>query len=305
MATQRPLQRFTRWISITAALAMALTPNLANAKAPTAKTLLWEISGNGLAQPSYLFGTIHSACTKSLTLTRQQQQAIAKVQQLYLEIDMDDYSVILASAATMRMPRNQNLWEVMTPQNYRKVKNYFEQEKGIPFSAVANIRPFYLTGFIDSRKKSCNTDSRENFLIRAARRHKLELKGLETPQSVNEVLNSIPMKDEAAILVKTIDNRHLYKNSSDQLQKLYDRQDVDALYKFIANDPTNTSSDRLLWQALLDQRNRQWIPEIRRAMAEKPTFFGVGAGHLGGEVGVISLLQKAGYTVKPIFDSKQ
>jgi uncharacterized protein YbaP (TraB family) len=37
-------------------------------------------------------------------------------------------------------------------------------------------------------------------------------------------------------------------------------------------------------------------------MAKKEsTFFAVGAGHLGGDQGVISLLRKKGYTVKPIY----
>jgi uncharacterized protein len=299
------LKLITLWTSLAATFLMGLTPNLAAAKAPTAKTLLWQISGNGLTQPSYLFGTIHTACTNRLTLTKQQQKAIAQVQQLYLEIDMDDPSVLLASAATMRMPGNQNLRDIMTNSDYRKVKNFFEQERRVPFWTMANIRPFYLASFVDSRKQSCNTDSRENFLLRAARKHKLELKGLETPQEVNDVLNSVSLRDEAAILVNTINNRHLYDNSAERMQTIYDRQDVNGLHQFIVNDPKATEADRRLWTALLDKRNRQWIPEIRRAMAEKPTFFGVGAGHLGGDAGVISLLEAAGYTMTPVFDIKK
>jgi len=48
--------------------------SLGSAKAQTDKselktsvnnnTLLWEISGNGLAKPSYLFGTFHLLCRK-------------------------------------------------------------------------------------------------------------------------------------------------------------------------------------------------------------------------------------------------
>lgn len=35
-------------------------------------------------------------------------------------------------------------------------------------------------------------------------------------------------------------------------------------------------------------------------MQKESTFFAVGAAHLGGEIGIIHLLRKAGYTVKPI-----
>jgi uncharacterized protein YbaP (TraB family) len=39
---------------------------------------------------------------------------------------------------------------------------------------------------------------------------------------------------------------------------------------------------------------------IAAAAAKEPTFFAVGAGHLGGNTGVIALLRKQGYTVKPV-----
>ncbi|MEL6561277.1 MAG: TraB/GumN family protein [Bacteroidota bacterium] len=42
------------------------------------------------------------------------------------------------------------------------------------------------------------------------------------------------------------------------------------------------------------------MPKIGEISAEKSTFYGVGAGHLPGENGVISLLKKAGYQVTPV-----
>ena len=35
-------------------------------------------------------------------------------------------------------------------------------------------------------------------------------------------------------------------------------------------------------------------------MKEQPTFFAVGAGHLGGEYGVVSLLRQEGYDLVPL-----
>jgi uncharacterized protein len=290
-----------------ASLLVGLTPNFAAAKAPTEKTLLWEISGNGLAQPSYLFGTIHSGCAKNLVLSRQQQQAIAKSQQLYLEIDLNNTSTYISAGALMLMPGGQSLRDVLTGAEYHKVKNFFEGKRGIPMWTLANIRPFYLSAMVGTSKPSknrCTTDSRENFLMRAAKKHKLEVHGLETPEEVNDVQNSVPMRDEVALLLQAIDNYQVPSKEAERLNQLYAQQDIAALHRLIAEDPTSTPSDRVMWQALLDRRNRQWIPNMRQAMAAKPTFFGVGAGHLGGEVGLISLLQAEGYTVRPMFDKR-
>ncbi len=293
--------------ALLASLLMGLTPNFAAAKAPTEKTLLWEISGNGLAQPSYLFGTIHSGCAKTLVLSRQQQQAIAKSQQLYLEIDLNNTSTYIGAGALMLMPGGQSLRDVLTGAEYHKVKKFFEGKRGIPMWTLANIRPFYLSAMVGTsqpRTTNCATDSRENFLMRAAKKQKIEVHGLETPEEVNDVQNSIPMHDEVALLLQAIDNYQVPTKETDRLNQLYAQQDIAALHRLIAEDPTSTSSDRVMWQALLDRRNRQWIPNMRQAMAAKPTFFGVGAGHLGGEVGLISLLQAEGYIVRPVFDKR-
>jgi uncharacterized protein YbaP (TraB family) len=51
---------------------------------------------------------------------------------------------------------------------------------------------------------------------------------------------------------------------------------------------------------LLYRRNENWIPVMSRMMREKPTFFAVGAGHLGGDRGVVALLRKAGYKVEAV-----
>ena len=51
---------------------------------------------------------------------------------------------------------------------------------------------------------------------------------------------------------------------------------------------------------LMGNRNKNWIDKIKNYTKQKPSFFAVGAAHLGGENGVLNLLQKAGYTIKPV-----
>jgi uncharacterized protein YbaP (TraB family) len=52
-------------------------------------------------------------------------------------------------------------------------------------------------------------------------------------------------------------------------------------------------------KALLDDRNRLWIPKIENMLTEKHTFLiTVGAAHLVGPNGVPNLLRAAGYTVE-------
>ena len=55
-------------------------------------------------------------------------------------------------------------------------------------------------------------------------------------------------------------------------------------------------------ELLLDERNKKWIPKIETMAKDQSVFFGVGAGHLGGEDGVLNLLKQAGYRLTPIYD---
>jgi len=50
----------------------------------------------------------------------------------------------------------------------------------------------------------------------------------------------------------------------------------------------------------IDERNANWIAKIRKMTASQSILFAVGAGHLGGENGVLNLLKKEGFTIIPI-----
>ena len=51
-------------------------------------TLLWEISGNDLSKPSYLFGTFHLMCKEDIRFSNELKQAIKNVSKVYFEMDL-------------------------------------------------------------------------------------------------------------------------------------------------------------------------------------------------------------------------
>ena len=65
------------------------------------KSLLWEISGEGLESPSYLYGTIHATC--DATLDANTLKALDETKQLYLEIDMDDKEMPMQMMKYMKL----------------------------------------------------------------------------------------------------------------------------------------------------------------------------------------------------------
>jgi uncharacterized protein len=260
------------------------------------KSLMWELTGNGLTQPSYLFGTIHINCKNRLKFSAKRQESFAKAQQIYLELDFDDPTLQKQIGQNTQMPPGKNLQKLLTPKQYKQARKYFADKLKLPLDFFSTTRPFILTSIATPSGLKCPVDSWEEVIVKMAKQKKLEVRGLESVKDQFAVFDTISLKEEAAMLMEVINNPTKNKQEFLKLIAAYNNEDLNLLEKITKADPKakkfNTS--------LLDDRNRKWIPIIAREAKSKPTFFGFGAAHLVGSEGVITLLQKAGYTVKPI-----
>lgn len=86
-----------------------------------------------------------------------------------------------------------------------------------------------------------------------------------------------------------------------KMVKLYQAQDLEGLTNIMKEDMPEEEY-KLYEETFLVARNMNWIPVIEREARAKPTFFAVGAGHLGGNKGVLELLRQKGYTVRPVVE---
>jgi uncharacterized protein YbaP (TraB family) len=111
------------------------------------------------------------------------------------------------------------------------------------------------------------------------------------------MFDSIPYEDQAKMLVESIKSSDTENDQFDQMVKLYKAQDIVGMVSMMGEEEAGMAGYEDL---LLNQRNRNWVPVMGEMMMAQPTFFAVGAGHLAGDQGVVSLLRKAGYTVEPV-----
>jgi uncharacterized protein YbaP (TraB family) len=132
--------------------------------------------------------------------------------------------------------------------------------------------------------------------MEAAMKEKKEIIGLEGVQEQMDVLNSLPEDSVIAELVQMPDSFADSKRQYAEMIAAYKAQDLAELYNQIQG--SKEMRDEL--GVFLDDRNKKWIPRMSAQMQSAPIFFAVGAGHLWGPVGVISLLRKAGYKVEPV-----
>lgn len=266
--------------------------------AQESKSLLWEISGNGLKQPSYLYGTIHSICEKDFLLTDATQKAFEKSQQLYLEIDMDDPSLMSEIQKSMFMTDGTTLKKLLSESDYKKVATFFKDSLQTNIDMIPTIKPFALSSLTMSKLLSCPMKSYEAVFTSMATAQKKQILGLESVQEQMGAIDKMGYAKQAQVmLVKMVDEWNKGKDEFKSLINAYKQQDLNALLNIMLQ---SSSMDAAFQQDMLVSRNLAWIPRIKTFIAEKPSFIAVGAGHLGGKEGVIALLKAQGYTLKPV-----
>lgn len=261
------------------------------------KSLLWEISGNGLNESSYLYGTIHITCDASLD--DNIKRALDETSLLVLELDMDDPKMQMEMMGGMMMKDGKTLKDLVSAEEYQIIGDFIKENLGLPIDALGTVKPFFLSAMLYPKLLDCPMQSFEAALMEVAHEQEEEILGLETVQDQMNVFNHIPYEDQAKDLLRTAkDNMAYDKASFKKMLDIYSQKDIDALYDYMLNDKNVLTSEHL--DIMLDNRNKNWIQKIIEFSKEQRVFFGVGAGHLPGDNGVINLLRKEGYTVKPV-----
>lgn len=269
----------------------------AQTSADTTHTLLWKVSGNGLKQPSYVFGTMHIICQADFYMPDSAQKAVDRVSQLVFEIDLDDVSVMQQMMAGKNMNGNTRLADLMKPAQYDSLGRFLKDSLEMEITDYTRTKPLLLGGVLLQNILRCETASYElNFLMMAMKTGK-KINGLETVQEQAGFMDSIPYKKQAEMLLQAMREFSKSKNELRELVDLYKAQDVQALQAGFEEKDGGLGDFQPL---LLSDRNKRWIPQLEKYMKTEPAFIAVGAGHLGGKEGVLQLLRDKGYVVEPV-----
>ena len=98
-----------------------------------------------------------------------------------------------------------------------------------------------------------------------------------------------------------VDHADFMDEMAENVVRAFFAQDLDAIQKAMEAKLNNSCDNTPEEDAeILDKRNADWLTKMPAIMAQKPTLFAVGAGHLPGPKGVLNLLRQAGYKVEGV-----
>jgi uncharacterized protein len=261
-------------------------------------TLLWEVSGNKLKKPSYIFGTFHLMCKDDIKFSNALKQAVQYSDLVYMELDMDDPATMLGAIALMNMKDGKKLKDLYTAAEYTRVERFFKDSLKMGLMLFERMKPSMTGALLYPKMMPCKTTSGvEEQLMQLAKQDKKEIKGLETMAFQASVFDSIPYDKQAQELLKTIDSLQQYKKYFDTMLTVYKSQRINDIEKLFADEKFGMTENP---DVLLYNRNRNWVKQLKSIMQKQSIFAGVGAGHLVGKQGLIELLRKEGYTVRAV-----
>ena len=259
--------------------------------------LLYQISGNGLTEASYLYGTIHILPKDKFELSNSLKRAFDASTTIAMEVDLDmSGAEKIALAQKVMLPDGKTLKDFMAAQDYLQLKAYCIdslQWSESKFERSSKLKPMFFSSVLIQENMS-NMASYEMEFNKMAKKRKKETIGLETIEFQLGLFDQLPMQTQVDMLKQ--DYKSDMKNY-DTLLACYLREDLETLGKLMAEE---TSAYPEFNELMLVQRNKSWIAPMRAQMQKESTFFGVGAAHLSGPDGVVALLRAQGFTVTAI-----
>ncbi len=272
--------------------------SLTNMKSQTQNSLLWEISGNGLSQPSYIYGTIHQIAKSDFVVRKEIDSVFDLCKQVAFEIKLDDTTLLSTYRNWIYLPEGKTLRDYCTEEEYSILKNYLSDHGQTDIESIKYQKPFVLAQMQTSDYVTGETASYELYFFDRLTQNNIPLFGLETMQNELDVFDSMPYDHQIDMVLGAIDSTRNMQVLWTDLITAYKKEDLDALYGILLV----ASPELMAYENLfISGRNANWIPVVENLIMENTTFIAVGAAHLPGAKGILQLLENKGYSLKPIY----
>lgn len=260
-------------------------------------SLIWEISGNGLTKKSYLMGTLKFIGEKEFYMPPKASELIKQAEIFAIEDEVDHHAQHELNTA-LHFPKGQSLNNVMSAEDYKKVKDLFEKEFKVNSSTFdkrySHIKPLPLSIIMTRLSLGEKVKFYDIELLLIAKKHDVPAYSLEPIEREAEALNSFNMEDQVKALLHSVNN---FKEQRDEFKKLmadYRTADLQEIFDYTLHPLEN--NPRFI-EEFYYKRNEEWLPKIEKMINEDVSFIALGISHLEGEKGILKLLEQKGYTL--------
>ena len=275
-------------------------------------SLLWEITGNGLKKPAYLFGTMHVSSKLAFNLSDTFYNKLKSVDAVALETDPTSWQDDFQHSMYTHMNDISALEYPSLPTEFitKSSFQFSPYDKSLKIALASD--PYIINSFL-YRNFSGLADFEEDtyldmHIYQCGRKLYKPIYGLENFDESEKIMISAYRAQAAETKRKSHskevedENNNSHMSNSEKIEDAYRKGDLDLMDSL---DRKNESSEAFT-ELFLYKRNEIQAIHIDSLLKTGISIFaGVGAAHLPGDRGVIELLRKAGYKLTPIIMGMQ
>lgn len=264
---------------------------------PYGKGLLWKVS-RGAGKPSYLFGTMHVGDAEIVDLPSEVSTVLQASSRLILEAELNaldtmEFSKLMIYADGGRL--SDALGEELFERTVALLLRY-----GITRGSAATIKPW--AAYLTLSMPPANGVALDLVLAQRAAEQGMPVYGLESLKEQSEVLSTLPLSDQIALLKDTVCHYQAVQEDVQAMKKMYLQRDLAGLMAMADKyEIAESARYRRLLEALLWSRNKRMVERMQPYLDEGNSFIAIGALHLPDTKGVLALLAARGYRVVAVY----
>lgn len=258
-------------------------------------SILWKVSGNNLPDTSYLYGTIHLQDKRIFAFGETVQQAIDNSEQIAVEVLLDEINP--ATIMKVMFMQDSTLDMLLTESEYAKLEQVYTEIMGAGLSTAKTMKPFFVSANIVQRLAPREMPvPLDLYFITEARKNDKKVIGLETLEEQIAIIDGLSYTAQAKMLVESLEDVDELKQQFNDLIEAYLTMNSKKVLE-LTEDPAMPAE---FMEELLNKRNKIMVDRMIEHLHANSTFVAVGAAHLFGNEGIVTLLKEKGYTVEPV-----
>jgi len=266
--------------------------------------IFYAITGKGLKDTSWLFGTFHLVNDSYLTEVPRATESFKKARGVVVEIVID--SSDLQATQQYSISKDKKLTDVLDKPFLDSLETELKDNIGAGVDQFNQLKPMNVTLTLSIIHLIKNNSAQlkkytglplDAYFADAGKKMKKTITPLETIGEQMELLfNSQSIEQQAEALKTFLRKKTEMLKLSDQLLQSWFSHDMDAMNNIYQQTMALSGEE----DYLVKERNLRWMKVLPGLLQRESQFIAVGALHLSGHFGLVEQLKQSGYTVTPV-----
>lgn len=264
----------------------------------------YAVTGNGLKDTSWLFGTYHLVKSSYLDELPAVVHAFKKAKGIGVELVLDSAKLPVATA--MGLLKDKTLSDLLDKPFKDSLDKELQTTLGVGIAQLNQLKPVnvaltlsmvYLVTDKNSPLQKYSGSMLDGYFAETGKLAGKKITEFETiEEQMNVLFNSSTNEQQVNQLKLFLRNKTEMINQGNGLIENWFKHDLDKMYAVSEKGLAVFGNEN----DFLKNRNDKWMKTIPGLIKKEPQFIAVGALHLAGPDGLVKQLQQLGYTVTSI-----